>query len=421
MGRWLGVLHLYFLLTFQNWALNPDSFTAYGERAMLTIPLWPGLPRPEASALQAGLLALALVALAGWLLAERGWLRSSRGLLGVLLAAKLALYGYDLELLKPYHHMHLLLCGLTLLSGRAMARLGVGVIYFTAGWGKLNPSWLAGHYFNSVPGRLPGFPQIDTLVTGLGLAVVALELGGPWLFALWPRSRRAVLGCFVAFHLYSGLIVGLFFPLLMLPALWALFWPLPQGIPSRPRPGDVPALLLLLLVLAGSAWPHLLSGDVRLTGQGQYLSLSNMFDANRSVVFESRLQLPEQELTVRVERGYPGAGFYQAPTRVWVQQPGGPRRLLEGPLVVRDQVLIHPALFARLNVRLVGDPYVYYAWMAEVQRRFSPLHFSGSLFVWLNRQPPAWRVFQIEDFGRQLPEYQWFGPNDWLQPQAWQE
>ncbi|ODT64238.1 hypothetical protein ABS71_13430 [bacterium SCN 62-11] len=416
MARWLGVLHLYFVLTFQNWALNPDSFTAYGLRSMLTVPLWPGLPRPELWLLQALLLALSLTGLAGWLLAERGFLRVSRWLLGVLVVAKLFLYGYDLELLKPYHHMHLLLSLVTLCSGLSMARLCVGLIYFTAAWGKLNPSWLAGQYFNSVPGKLPGFPQAEGLVTALSLAVVVLELVGPWLFAFLPRTRPAVLLAFVLFHLYSGLIVGLFFPLLMLPTLWALFWPLPEGRVTRPT---VATVLWMSLVLVGSAWPFALPGDVRLTGEGQYLSLSNMFDANRSVVFEAQLELPEQPLSLRVERGYPSSGFYQAPTRVWIQQPGGPRRQLEGPLILRDQVLIHPGLFSRLNVRLVGDPYVYYAWMSEVRRRFSPLRFSGTLFVWLNGQQPAWRVFRLPDFAREAPEYQWFAHNNWLQPQAW--
>lgn len=418
MARWLGVLHLYFLLTFQNWALNPDSFTHYGAEALLTIPLLPGLPRPEMAGLQALLLLLAMLALAGWLLAERGFLKSSRVLLAALSLAKLGLYGYDLELIKPYHHMHLLLCALTLLSGLDMARLGVGVIYFTAGLGKLTPSWLAGQYFNSVPGKLPWLPQTGWLVTGLSLAVVGLELAGPWLF-WFPRLRRWILLAFVVFHLYSGFIVGLFFPLLMLPTLWALFWPLPRATGFQASWRHLPALALLLLVLGGSAWPHLLPGDVRLTGEGQYLSLSNMFDANRSVLFETRLDLPEQTLAIRIERTYPVAGVYQAPTRVWIQEPGGARRSLEAPLMVRGQVLLNPALFHRLNVRLVGDPYVYYAWMSEVQRRFSPQRFSGSLFVWLNGQQPAWRVFHIQDFGREALEYDPFAQNSWLCPEAW--
>ena len=417
MASLLRVLHLYFVLTFQNWALNPDSFTQYGSEALLSIPLVGWLPRPGAVWLQGMMLLLSLLSLAGVLLAERGRLQASRRLLGLLLLVKAGLTFYDLELLKPFHHMHMLLCALTVLSGVSMARLGVGVIYFTAAWGKLTPSWLAGEYFNSVPGKLPFLPQTGWLVTCLSLAVVMLELLGPWLW-LRPAWRKAILASFVAFHIYSGFIVGLFFPLLMLPVLWALFWPIPEQLPSPGR-ADAPALLILLLVLAGSAWPHVLPGDVRLTGEGQYLSLSNMFDANRSVLFEADLELPQEALSLRVERTYPAAGFYQSPTRLWLQRAGAPRQPVEEPVLWRGQVLINPGLFARLNVRQIGDPYVFYNWMSTVQKRFQPLRLSGSMFVWLNGEKVAWRVFHFEDFGRQAPEYSWLSHNAWLQPERW--
>ena len=421
--RFLFLGHLYFLFTFHDWRNSLDSFSRQGRDALIAIPigLFQTLPRADALVYEGALWLLCLLSLAGLLLALQEKLAWSRHLLLVALLAKLGLYLQDLGLFAPYHHMHLLLTGLFLVSSsqRLFLRLGLATIYLCAGLGKFTPSWLAGEYFNSVPGRLPWFPQHEGLVTALSLAVVVLECLGPWLwFSSSAKVRYAAVVAFTLFHLYSGLLVGFFFPALMLPMLWLAFCPfehpLLQGY--RFRRADAGGWALLGLALLGSLWPHLLRGDVRLTGEGRYLSISNMFDANRSISFEAALDLPEGQMTLRVERQFSSVDFYQVPTRVSViNLPAGIRQELLEPLQLRGQTLLDPMRFGRLNVRLIGDPYVYYQWMEEVWRRFQPTHFSGQLYEWLDGHKTAYRIFYIRDFRLDRPDYSPFLHNEWLE------
>ncbi len=100
--------------------------------------------------------------------------------------------------------------------------LQILVVYLTAGLAKWNATWLSGHavrdalsihdHGTSLGAWLGGLPGVAEVA---GPAVLALELGGPALFLLFPRPtwiRTAVVGGFMLFHASVALMmtVGLF-------------------------------------------------------------------------------------------------------------------------------------------------------------------------------------------------------------------
>lgn len=122
-------------------------------------------------------------------------------------------------------------------------RLSVAVLYSLAATVKFTPSWIEGAYFQNLSLGLPLVPR--PLIPWVTNAVIVFEIFGSWgLIAPWRRVRRAAFAGWVAFHFYSVILVGLFYPLHCLPVLAALFGR------DDGEPGRAPRLSLSFGILA---------------------------------------------------------------------------------------------------------------------------------------------------------------------------
>lgn len=405
--------HFYFLLTFRWWYETLHSFSREGLAELNCLPVWglAWLPRLPQSVLPIVLQGMAFTALLGvYYSCSEGSEQRARLLLWPLILGKLYLYLLDLRLFTTYHHMHLLMAVLLALGvSRFWLQIALAQIYFFSGLGKWTDSWLGGQYFQSVPDGLPLLGSAPTVLLVASWAVIALEFLGPlcW-FAPWRGLRRFSLLAFLCFHLYSGIIVGFRYPLLMLPLWYLVLWPLERPVQSnfQSRKQDVPgAVLLACTFLLGWA-PYLIPGDERLTAEGRYFSVGNMFDASREVRFRAEFTKDGVPYLLEVHRSYPRHGFYDAVTEVLLSRNGEPREHVLGPVSV-GAVKISPAYFSEAHLRTIGDPYLYSFFLS----RLGPESLKAELESALNGGPPT-DVFSLER--SQIPAYHPWGGNEWI-------
>jgi hypothetical protein len=418
----IGWAHIYFLLSFRWWLQSPQSFSLEGYQELKALPLWSlaWIPRWPSEGVVIALEGLTLLALAGALLAYReNTRRWALLLLWPVFLGKSYLYLLDLRQFSTFHHMHLLLVALILASGGRIVfvRAGVFLIYIVSGLGKLNDSWLEGAYFQSLGDGLPLFGTSRTLLWILSLSVIVLELVGPWLWFYPNRtSRKAVLSLFLAFHLYSGFIVGFHYTVLMIPVLLLAFYPATSLADHtyRFQRRDVPAWTLLVVGFGLSLSPLLLSSDERYTAEGRYFSMANMFDANRAVDFEARFEKQGVNYRLKVSRPYPKTGFYDARTLVMISRADEPFQHLTEDLEWKGRVVFAPQLFQQTHLRLVGDPYLYLYASRELCRRFELDELSVSLSSRLNGATLPVEVFHLRGPCEQFPSYAPLARNEWL-------
>lgn len=426
-------LNLYGLVTFAQW-FGDTSLSTTGTATFNFVPTWPFedlrrlivLDQFWTKNVMAG---LCLLSVAGLLLSLAGQALVPMLILCVLFVAKLYYYLSDLRLVTNYHHIHLLLTFffLTARSKLFFLRIALLVTYHLAGFTKLTPSWLAGEAFNSVPDKLPLLPKADWAVTLACQALTAWELVGPagW-FARSAAVRKASVGLFVLFHLYSTFLVGYRYPTVMLPAVLAAFHrfdkPIHAGYRWGARHGLVWALLGLLYLggLLGFAIP----GDIRLTGEGRTLGLF-MFDANRAADFTAEVRKGDRRLVFHVERPWRTVGLEEyegyeqlrhGRTSAELYEKWDLVQVFEPDQLIRDKgvVLWNPALFTTAGSRSFGDPYLYYFWGREVCRRYAPDRLSMILEARLDGREEVHRVLDIHDFCRLAPVYNPFWHNPWI-------
>lgn len=162
------------------------------------------------------------------------------------------------------------------------ARLMIVLFYFLSTVAKIHPTWVLGTYFSALSTGLPLFP--DSTIPIWTNLVIFMELVAVWL--LLSRNRvlqRSVLVFFVAFHLYSGILVGYLYPTIVLPLVLILFGPLNQ---YQPVPLDRKSLwgwALVSILFVGQFVPLAIPGDAKLTLEGNRFGLY-MFEANHQCV-----------------------------------------------------------------------------------------------------------------------------------------
>lgn len=412
--------HLYLLLTFRWWYATPHSFSVEGLDSLRALPVWglESLPRLPLSGVTALLEVAAVGSLLGALLSTRtDTLEQARRLLWPLLCIKLYLYLLDLRLFTTYHHMHLLMA--VLIAGGAsllLLRLGLLQIYLFSALGKFNDSWLQGAYFKSIDNGLPLLGTSSSLLTAAAWAVILLELFGPILWFLpWERWRRGSVILFLGFHLYSGLIVGFRYPLLMLPLCYLLLWPLhkPAHKGYRFNQHDLSAWLLLSITFLFGWLPFFLPSDTRYTAEGRYFSIGNMFDANRRTYFQATLYRESTPYVLRVERSYPAHNFYDASTTVLLSRSGQPFQHLKDSWEWEGKTVVNPAYFQETHLRTIGDPYLYLYFLKQASSRLDADRLEAELESSLNRGAER-TVFEIKGSPEQLPIYSPWGGNEWL-------
>ena len=258
-------------------------------------------------------------------------------------------------------------------------------------------------------------------MTAASVGVVVLEFLGPlcWLTGIrW--LRRLSFGAFLSFHLYSGVIVGFFYTTLMLPLVAGAFLgfhePLLAGWRFSRR--HLPVLALFAAALTGSVCHYFIPGDVRLTGEGRYAGLF-MFDANRSVRFETKIEKGSDLIVLQVYRRWrdPQTGKnteFGVQCEVYQNGELAESMTIRDPLLVGDVIIFNPEMFNSARARISGDAYLYYYYARELVRRFQPDRVSLRLEVKLDGHPEAVTLLDIADFAALNPTYRSFGRNDWI-------
>lgn len=343
-------------------------------------------------------------------------------LLAWLFLNKLFFYLADFRLFTNFHHFHLFYTLVFLVAPDKLRwfRLALVLSYLLSGLVKLTPSWMFGEYFNSLPDKLPLLPKVDWVVTAASVGVIVLELLGPlcW-FTRAQWLRRLSFGAFLVFHLYSGVIVGFWYTSLMLPLVVAAFLgfnePLHAGWRFARRQAAV--IGVFLVALAGGVWNYFIPGDSRLTGEGTYTGLF-MFDANHAVKFQVNIRKGENLWVFQVHRNwrFPGEPIRDAEIVCARFKNGEPVGNFRVTAPVRDggEVIFNPRYFTDARMRISGDPYLYYFYARELQRRYQPDQLSLRLDRSLDGRDDYTTVLRITDFAALAPEYRLLRRNDWI-------
>lgn len=430
----LGALLFYGYFTFSSWYGRPGLSTL-GTETFNYVPTWVlenlrGLIFLDQFWTKAYFYALSMLALGGVgsLLYRKSCLAPTL-ILALLFVSKAFYYLSDLRLMANFHHIHLLITFVFLISRSKLffTRLALLACYELAALAKLSPSWLEGGYFNSVPDKLPLLPGHPAVVRAASVGVLLLEAAGP---ALWfSRSRVLRLGsivAFLAFHAYSGLLVGHKYTSLMIPLVVGAFLrfdaPIQQGYRFAVR--HWPSWLALELALLGGLVGFAIPGDVRLTAEGRYLGLF-MFDGNRAVYFDALVKKGRTSVRLEAELPWRNGAILEDGTI----ESARPRRIVgevntdgrlesrfedrfvieqDGVIVFNSRILEHA--FYRTN----GDPYLYYFYGKELCRRFRPDRLSMRLRQQLDGRVEKVTVMDIDDFCSRDLSYSAFRHNEWI-------
>jgi hypothetical protein len=354
-------------------------------------------------------------------------LRSSRwamALLAWLFVNKFYFYLCDFRLFANYHHFHLFFTLIFLVSRNKLRcfRFALAVGYVMSGVVKLTPGWLHGEYFNSMAEKLPLLPKLDSVVIVASKAVIVLEFLGPLCWFTRVRALRWLsFAAFLGFHIYSGIIVGFWYTALMLPLVVAAFlrFRLPLQTGYRFARRDVAVFAICAATMLAGVWHYFIPGDVRLTGEARYLGFY-MFDANRQVRFETEIEKGNQRWVFHVFRpfreGDEGGAENKSEIGCQYFRDGA---LVEDFPVVRpvrdgDTVIFNPQFFLRADVRMYGNPYLYYRYARELVRRHHPDRVTLRLDEQLDGHAQVTRLLDIADFARLNPTYHSFTRNDWI-------
>jgi hypothetical protein len=260
-------------------------------------------------------------------------------------------------------------------------------------------------------------------VTSASVGLIVLELLGPLCWFTRIRwLRRLSFGLFIAFHVYSGVIVGYWYVTLMLPLAVVAFLgfnePLQAGFRFSRR--HAATFVIFAVAFAGSFFHLFIPGDARLTAEGKYFGLF-MFDANRAVRFEVDIQRGNRFWTVHLNRSWRDAGNPLAAdpgTRIWCDyyENGWLSNSFAVFQPIRDdgQVLFNPQYFTSASIRTAGDPYLYWFYARELVRRSRPDRVALRLDQRLDGHPESVRLLDIDDFSELNPSYNPFAHNEWI-------
>lgn len=162
------------------------------------------------------------------------------------------------------------------------------LLYFLSTATKIHETWIVGTYFSALKTGLPLFPEWS--IPFWTNTVVFMEMIAAWfLLSSNKLLQRTVFTFFVAFHLYSGLLVEYRYPATVLPTLLILFGPFYRftKVPLDRR--AIVGWLLILCMFAGQSAAHLIPGDEKLTMEGNKLGLY-MFEANHQCISTTHVE-----------------------------------------------------------------------------------------------------------------------------------
>jgi hypothetical protein len=344
-------------------------------------------------------------------------------LLTFLFFNKLFFYLSDFRLFANYHHFHLFFTLVFLVSQSKLRffRLALVVGYLMSAVVKFSPSWFYGEYFNSMTDKLPLLPKLDWVVTSASISVIILEFFGPlcW-FTRIGWLRRLSFCSFILFHIYSGVVVGFWYTTLMLPLVLAAFLrfdqPLLAGYRFSRR--HLAAFGVFAIVIIGGLYHFIIPGDVRLTGEGRYLGFF-MFDANRQILFQTKIQKGNKLWMIEFYRPFRGGNDptvdpFQITCKYYENGLPVKKFIVTHSIEDGDDVIFNPLFFIKADVRMYGNPYLYYFYARELVRRYQPDRVAIRLDVQLDGHPEVVRLLDIPDFAKLNPIYYSFKHNDWI-------
>lgn len=184
-----------------------------------------------------------------------------------------------------YYDMALAFVWLFLQQKEFFAKVTFVWLYFLASTIKIHDGWILGNYFNSLYTGAPffGFSNLP-IVTNF---VTFMQIVGAWF--LFSKNRYLywfAFSYFLAFHIYSGIIVNYRYITVSIPALLVLFgvgrmFLQPTNLDwkiLKINKRTVFGYLFLLMLLGGQMVAIFIPGDQKKTLEGNYYGLF-MFEA----------------------------------------------------------------------------------------------------------------------------------------------
>ncbi|MDX1918011.1 MAG: hypothetical protein SFT81_02560 [Candidatus Caenarcaniphilales bacterium] len=323
-----GALQLFFLITFHKWVGSHFITKEYMEAGRYTC--WPYFQNCEGfyflSTLPEGysqglwyMIFFGFIVL-GVYAAYRSWWVAAHFLLLIEWIWKtLVVFFITLHNSGNYDYYHLLLGGIFLFLPHKLAfmRICFVLLYSLASSVKFHEGWILGTYFSSLKTGMPLFPQFLIPVFTNGL--ILMEMLGSWfLFSKKRWIRYGVIGFFVFFHFYSGILVFYTYPCAVLPALLILFGSknIDFHIPRLDWHSISGWLLMIAMVLL-QIGVNLIPGDVKMTLEGNQMAMY-MFEANHQCESISTIFYRDGTLSRRTNQII-SARFRCDPYRIWFQ------------------------------------------------------------------------------------------------------
>jgi hypothetical protein len=161
-------------------------------------------------------------------------------------------------------------------------KLTLVLFYFTAATIKIHEGWILGTYFSALKTGMPIFP--DWSIPIWTNFVIFMQIVGAWFLLSSNRLlQHTAFIYFVAFHLYSGLLVGFRYPVTVLPSIIILFGPMYSQTKIPFDKKSVFGWLLVGFVIVAQSISILIPGDVKMTMEGNKYGLY-MFEANHQCI-----------------------------------------------------------------------------------------------------------------------------------------
>lgn len=174
-------------------------------------------------------------------------------------------------------------------------RILVCLFYLCSAVIKLHQGYLSGEVFSSLNLGAPLIPSYFLEYVGV-LFFLMCALAPFFLLNGNKRVRVFFLLVLTVFHLYSIIMVGFRYPLLLLPIIWILFYFEDQKVElKRLYLKDFVGMLTLGLMVLLQLLPLAIRGDERMTGEG-YRYGYYMYDGNHQCSSHKKIYLESGEI-----------------------------------------------------------------------------------------------------------------------------
>jgi hypothetical protein len=234
--------------------------------------------------------------MSGYFFLRQAWLKAHFLLFLLFLWKTILFFFLSYDIAANFEFFHLGFCAILLFARQKIyfSQRFFVVLYFLSALVKLHDSWISGSYFSSLQLGLPFVP--DFVIPFLTNFVIILETFLCWfLLSRNSQVQRIVFYLFVAFHLYSIVLVGYNYPTYtLLPVIFLFGVEAPLFLQNQSDKLSAGTLIIATLCLFHLP-PYLISGERPYTQEGYKFGVA-MFDSNhqcRSTTKISYVNQPE--------------------------------------------------------------------------------------------------------------------------------